>query len=74
MLHVHNKESCEVVILSLNGKYMTPSSLFLERGGGWFVGDIEGLNLKKFALCRSVQQVTVLYTAEQRHISRDKIW
>lgn len=51
MLHVHNKESCEVVIFSLNGKYMTPSSLFLEKGGGgWLVGDIEGLNLKKIRI------------------------
>lgn len=52
MLNVHNKNSCEVVIMALNGKYMTPSSLFLERrgGGGWLVGDIEGLNLKQIRI------------------------
>lgn len=49
MLNVHNKNSCEVVIMALNGKYMTPSSLFLERGGG-LVGDIEGLNLKQIRI------------------------
>lgn len=49
MLNVHNKNSCEVVIMALNGKYMTPSSLFLERGGG-VVGDIEGLNLKQIRI------------------------
>lgn len=47
MLNVHNKNSCEVVIMALNGKCMTPSSLFLERG---LVGDIEGLNLKQIRI------------------------